>query len=437
MVTRATAVKAVMFLVITVALVVYIGAHFLGVFNFFGAKPYTVKMPIGDASGLFSRSEVDYRGVKVGEIGAIDLTPDGAEVNLVLEGGGPKIPVNLRAQVADRSAVGERYVNLLPLVDGGPYLADGARIPAERVQVPVPVQAVLGDLNNLVASVPLNDLQTTVTELGEAFNGLGPKLQLLLDSTNALTSTAVQTLPQTLSLIHDATTVLHTQNDLADPIESFSSNLKKVSQQLKESEPDLRKIVDDGPSTAHELDRLIDQAGPGLGRTFEQGRDLSRLTSGRLRDIRSILQLYPGLAAAIPTILPGDGTAHLGLDLNLSDPPPCVKGYEATHRRPGTDITPQPVNYRAYCREPLYSPTDVRGIKPGYPFVDDKPTGPPSWFRTFYDDGPAAGIFLPVKGDRGDHGQGHRGDHTGDSASMTQGATPSGTTAPPIGLPGG
>jgi phospholipid/cholesterol/gamma-HCH transport system substrate-binding protein len=438
MITRATAAKGVLFLVITVALVLYIGAHFLGVFNFFGPKPYTVKMPIGNASGLFPRSEVDYRGVKVGEIGALELTTDGALVNLVLDGDAPKIPANLTAQVADRSAVGERYVNLLPQSDGGPYLADGDTIPAARVAVPVPVQTVLTSLNKTVSSVPLPDLQLTVSELGKAFNGLGPKLQLLLDSTSQLTTTATQTLPQTLSLIHDTKTVLATQNDLSDPIRSFSSNLRKVAQQLKDSDPDIRKIVNDGPDTFKQVDQLIKDAGPGLGRTFKEGRDLSRITDHHLRDIQSILQLYPGLAAAIPTILPGDGTAHLGLELNLGDPPPCVKGYQATIRRAGTDLTPTPINYRAFCREPLYSVTDVRGVKPGYPFVNGKPTPVQDWFTAFYNDGPAAGIFAPIPGDRHDDRHDHR-----DDAAPTAGSTPA-TTAPVTsttgglaGLPGG
>jgi phospholipid/cholesterol/gamma-HCH transport system substrate-binding protein len=432
MITRSTAVKGVLFLVITVALVIYIGAHFLGVFTFFGPKAYTVKMPIGNASGLFARSEVDYRGVKIGDVGTLDLTQDGAVVNLVIDGG-QQVPKDLTAVVADRSAVGERYVNLLPRSNSGPYLADGDSIPADRVQVPMQTQTVLTSLNKLVASVPLNDLRTTVKELGVAFNGLGPKLQLLLNSTNSLTHTAIDTLPQTVSLIDDANTVLKTQNDLSDPIESFSSNLKKVSQQLKDSDPDIRKIVQDGPDAAKQLDKLIKESGPGLGRTFRQGRDLSRLTSSHLRDIQSILQLYPGLAAAVPTILPNDGTAHLGLELNLGDPPPCAVGYEATHRRPGTDISPQPVNYRAYCRKPLYDPTDVRGVKNGYPFVNEQPVPAPSWYQAFYTDGPAAGIFAPIPG-----GHDHDGDDSqsdADQASNQQSGSSS--LVPGLGVPMG
>ena len=64
---------------LTVGLVLYIGAHFLGVFTFLGAKPYTVMVPVADANGLFPRSEIDYRGVKAGEIsGPINTGVNGA-----------------------------------------------------------------------------------------------------------------------------------------------------------------------------------------------------------------------------------------------------------------------------------------------------------------------------------------------------------------------
>jgi phospholipid/cholesterol/gamma-HCH transport system substrate-binding protein len=409
MITRSTAVKGILFAVLTVGLVLYIGAHFLGVFTFLGAKPYTVMVPVADANGLFPRSEIDYRGVKAGEISGIDLTATGTMVNLKIDGDGPKIPADLDVVLADRTAVGERYIMLLPRTQAGPYLHDGSVVPADRVQTPVPVQTVLSSLDKLVSSVPLDDLRTTVYELGKGFDGLGPKLQLLLDSTNSLTHTAQAVLPQTLSLIRDSQTVLRTQNDLADPIKSFSSDLKKVAQQLKDSDPDIRRIAERGPDTFKEVDRLVDDVGPGLGRVFREGYRTAQITDSHLRDLQSVLQLYPGLAAAVPTILPrasdhgvGVGTARLGLELNINDPPPCVNGYQATHRRAGTDITPQPVNYRAQCAEPIYSATDVRGVKPGYPFKNGQPTPAPGWYNRFYRDGPAAGIFDPILGGRRD-----------------------------------
>ncbi len=406
MITRATKIRFVAFVVLTVGLVLYVGVHFLGVFSFLGAHDYTVRLPLTDASGLFPRAEVTYRGVKVGDVGPLDLADTGVTANLVLKGGGPEIPADLLAVVSSRSAVGERFVDLLPNSAKGPFLRDGDTIPADRVQLPVPVADVLANLDRLAASVPLADLQTTVSELGKAFNNLGPKLQLLLDSTHSLVETANQTLPETLTLIHDARTVLRTQNDLADPIKSFSSDLKLVTAQLKDSDPDVRRLLDTGPDAGREISELLDESGKGLGRTIREGLTLSQITRDHLRDIQSVLQLYPGLAAIFPTVLPNDGSgrAQLGLVLNINDPPVCTSGYEATDIQDGKDVSrPDPLNYRAYCREPIGSPVDVRGIKPQYPFLDGKPQPPSDWFFAFYHDGPEAGVFgKPTERD-GDH----------------------------------
>lgn len=395
MITRATAVRGIAFVVLTVALVLYVGAHFLGAFSFVGKQDYNVRLPISDASGLFPRAEVTYRGVKAGEVGPLELTPGGVTATLVMTGGGPDIPSDLRAVVASRSAVGERFVDLLPNTAQGPFLKDGDTIPADRVTLPTPVEDVLKNLDSLAATVPLPDLQTTVAELSNAFDNLGPKLQLLLDSTHSLVSSANAYLPQTTKLIHDAKKVLDTQNDLSDPIKSFSSDLKKVTKQLKDSDPDVRDLLKTGPDAGRELSALIDESGDGLHDTIKESLTLSQITRDHVRDIQSVLQLYPGLAAAIPTILPNDGTnrAQLGLVLNINNPPSCVNGYQATDIQAGEDVTPpDPLNYRAYCREPIYSPTDVRGIKPQYPFLNGQPQVPPDWFNAFYQDGPEAGI---------------------------------------------
>lgn len=428
MITRATILKVGAFVALTVLLVLYVGARFLGLFSFIGARDYTVRMPISDASGLYTRGEVTFRGVKVGSIGPIEVNERGAVVNLVLAGGGPKVPADLRAVVADRSAVGERYVDLRPNSDNMPYLKDGDAIPADRVDMPVPVDAVLTSLEQFTASVPLNDLRSVVDELGKGFDGLGPKLQLLLDSTSSLTETAHLYLPQTLTLIRDARTVLHTQNELANPIKSFSSDLKLITAQLKDSDGDIRDLVDNAPDAAEQVSKLLDESGDGLSRTIHEGLSLSRITRDHLRGIQTILQVYPGLAAALPTVLPNDGTVHLGFALNINDPPPCEKGYEATVKRAGTDLSPFPINYRAYCREPLYSVTDVRGIKPQYPFVNGKPGKVPEWFRLFYSDGPQAGIYGDPK--HGGHDQDEHAPVSGPLPALPLFGTPAAESVP-------
>jgi phospholipid/cholesterol/gamma-HCH transport system substrate-binding protein len=75
------------------------------------------------------------------------------------------------------------------------------------------------------------------------------------------------------------------------------------------------------------------------------------------------LVAYPLLTAAAQGLLAsGDGTAHLGLVLNLFNPPPCTKGYENTQRRDGNQTgPPPPLPTQTYCAEPTGSPINVRG----------------------------------------------------------------------------
>ena len=73
---------------------------------------------------------------------------------------------------------------------------------------------------------------------------------------------------------------------------------------------------------------------------------------------------YPLFSAAGQGLLAADpGQAHLGLVLNLFNPPPCTRGYEETQRRNGTDTAPEPrrTPSSTYCAEPPGSPINVRG----------------------------------------------------------------------------
>ena len=81
----------------------------------------------------------------------------------------------------------------------------------------------------------------------------------------------------------------------------------------------------------------------------------------RTDGLKLALVAYPLVAVGPKTVLPGDGTAHLGLALNLFDPPPCTRGYEKTEQRAGNELKEAPTNTEAYCAEPVGSPINVRG----------------------------------------------------------------------------
>jgi len=364
MLTRRVRLQLIAFVVIAVVAVVYALFRFTDLGKVFGAEGYTVRMDLNESGGIFTNAEVTYRGYNVGRVGEIRLTHEGLQVDLNIDPDAPDIPADLDAIVANRSAVGEQYVDLRPRADSGPYLSGESLIAADRTKTPVATDAVIRDLDSLASSVPTESLRTLVDELDRAFSGTGDDLQVLLDTTSEFTRTATDHLPQTIALINDGGTVLDTQAAQTGNIKSFASDLNLLAQQLRKSDPDLRRLITAAPAAATSITNLLRESGPGLSQLFANLLTVSDIVGARKDGLEYTLVSYPLFSAAGQGLLAADpGQAHLGLVLNLFNPPPCTKGYEQTPRRNGTDTNSpnQPVPANTYCAEPPGSPINVRG----------------------------------------------------------------------------
>ncbi|MBC6446384.1 MCE family protein [Actinokineospora xionganensis] len=361
MLTKTVRLQLVAFFVIAVVAVVYAAFRFTDLGRVFGADGYRVKMDLVQSGGIFTNAEVTYRGVNVGRVGEIKLTREGMRIDLEIEPSAPDIPADLDAVVANRSAVGEQYVDLRPRKDGGEVLKEGSVIPADRTKTPISTDEVIRDLDNLATSVPTDSLRTVVDELERAFSGTGDDLQVLLDNQMAFTQTAREHLPQTIKLIEDGAIVLNTQMKQSGNIKSFAGDLKALSAQLRESDPQIRTLIAATPGAADSITGLLRESGNGLGAVFANLLTVSNIMVTRTDGLELALVAYPLVAVGPKTVIDEKGQTHLGLALNLFDPPPCTRGYEGTERRDGNETAPAPVNEQAYCAEPVGSPINVRG----------------------------------------------------------------------------
>ncbi|MGP4019601.1 MCE family protein [Saccharopolyspora sp. 5N708] len=375
---RKTKARLGLFLVLAVVGIGYTGGQYAGLDRYFGGNGYPVTVRMADSGGLFTNSEVTYRGVAVGRVTAMRLTGTGIDVDLHITDSAPPIPTDTRAVVANRSAVGEQFLDLRPEHDGGPYLAAGSVIAPERTETPPAPESLLVDLDRLVGSVPVDDLRTVVDEVGTAFNGTGDDLQRLLDAASSVTAAADQHLPQTTGLLVNSDVVLQTQQEQAEQIVSFSGGLRQISAQLRESDPDLRGIIQQAPVASQEVDALLRSAGTDFGVVVANLLTTMRITEVRGPAVEQMLVALPVVSSFTHSLSP-DGTGHLGLVLNFFNPIACTRGYEGTPRRPGSETAPGPTNEDVHCAEPPDSVISVRGSQnaPRAPVPDPVPPPPP------------------------------------------------------------
>ncbi len=318
MITRVAKLQVLVFIVVSLLGIGFVGLRYVGIAD----RTYLVHADFATAGGLFPNAPVTYRGVPVGRVSAVRLHDGGVRADLRLAGG-IRVPADLRAVVAERSAVGEQYLDLRPDSDAGPYLRPGDVIPADRTGTPLAAEELLAGLDSLVHSVDPDDLRVLIDELGTAFEDNESALRRILDSSDLLLGDATQFLPQTLALIRDGRTVLSTQDASASDIRRWAAALAKLAGTVRASDPDLRRLLANGPPAASQLIGLLRDLDPTIGTLLGNLITVNGIAARRLPGIEQALVEYPLVVTGGFTVAPGDGTAHFGLVVNLGDPPAC------------------------------------------------------------------------------------------------------------------
>jgi len=127
--------------------------------------PKVVTVHLVRSGGALAGGEVTYLGVPVGTVARSRLTPSGVELRLSVRPKGP-MAAELRADVRQKSALGEIYVDLAPARPGAP-VGDphGAVVPVERATVPRPISTLLHEADAILTDVRGEDLAAVVDGL--------------------------------------------------------------------------------------------------------------------------------------------------------------------------------------------------------------------------------------------------------------------------------
>ena len=359
MLTRGTRLRLVAFAVGSILLVSYAAVKYAGIANPLGSGGCTIGVDLTDSGGLFTGSEVDYRGVQIGKVRALQPMPSGVRAMLKLGScSNPRIPNNVTATVADLSVIGQQYVNLVADGAADGYLAQGSVIPVSQTSLPLPTQVLLANLDSLATSVDAQKLAIVVSQLGVAVDGQTLNLRTLIDAGGTILQLVQQNLPSLVELVQDSESVLHTQQDVSPMFASWVHSLNLLSAELRSDDPLVRSLIDTAPSalaTVSDFTRSVQgPLGPLLGNLVTGGQLLQQHAS----DIGQLLQVYPQLVADGSKLVTSDGRLRMGVVVGWGNPQPCTSGYGGTVRRDPADTSSRAPNQSAGCTS-----SEVRGTR--------------------------------------------------------------------------
>lgn len=333
MISRLTKIQLVIFAIVTVLGGAFVGGRYAQVDRLVVDRSFPVSAQFKDSGGIFAGAQVTYRGIPVGKVGKLEFKDNGVRARLDIENDAPKIPADVLAVVANKSAIGEQFVDLQPRTSSAPYLHAGSAISLRNTRIPIDTTTLLVDIDNLVSSVNTDSLRTMVDELGQAFEGTGQDLGTILDTSSEFIQAADDNIDVTRALINNSESVLQTQIDKQGELGTFSKNLALLSDSLVEADPDLRRLFDEGSDSARTLNAVVKENSPDLGNAIRDLITANKPLSENVLGLQAIFILYPYLVEGSFSVLdkvPGteDYNATFGLVLSGGMPPPPTCTYD-------------------------------------------------------------------------------------------------------------
>jgi phospholipid/cholesterol/gamma-HCH transport system substrate-binding protein len=361
---RGVKIQLLVFAVITVLGISYTSVRYIGIGRGVLNQQYTAYVDLTDSGGIFTGAEVTYRGVAIGRVGPIELTKDGIRVRMDIKRGA-HIPRDTVAIVANRSAVGEQYIDLQPRSDQGPFLDSGESytIPRQDTRLPVSTTELLTNADKLVSSVNPRNVGIVVDELDKAFAGSAADLQAILDSNDKLLETANDSWPATSELLDNSKVVLDTQRAEGANIRMFARGLDEFTSEIRRDDPGLRSAITNTVPATQQTGKLIDDLAPALPVLLANMTSTGQVLTSRLAGLRTIFIMYPYALEGAFTVVPNDGTLHFGIVLNADAPAPCTQGYEKTKARDPRFTKTVKAQQGIGCTLPKSSAQDVRGAR--------------------------------------------------------------------------
>ncbi len=143
---------------------------------------------------IYEGSQVKVLGVGIGNVDKV--TPSGTDVVVEMHyDPDVKLPADAKAVIVAPSIVGDRYVQLTPVYEKGPQLADGATLQAEDTSVPLELDQIYSSLDDLNVALGPNGankdgaLSDLLDVTAQNFGGQGAQFHQTIEDFSKLSAT--------------------------------------------------------------------------------------------------------------------------------------------------------------------------------------------------------------------------------------------------------
>jgi phospholipid/cholesterol/gamma-HCH transport system substrate-binding protein len=365
MLTRFIKRQLVLFSILTVVALLVLGWYYLRIPTLVGIGQYDLKAELPASGGLYPTANVTYRGITIGKVTAVEPTQKGAEATMSIDSHF-KIPLDAAANVHSVSAVGEQYLDLVSEGKAHGFFAPGQTM--TKSTVPKDIGPALDTANRGLVALPKDKIGQLLDETAEAVGGLGPALQRLVDSTQAIVGDFKTNINQVDDIIQNSAPILDSQATSRSAIEQWAHNLNILGGEAAQTDSHLKSALSQAAPTADQINSVFSDVRESLPQTLANTEIVFDMLKRYHPGVEQLLVFLPQLGSIVQAIsapYEKDRMAALDLSLAINYPPPCLTGFlPAPDWRSPSDTSIAPMRDGNYCRIPQdFQANVVRGAR--------------------------------------------------------------------------
>lgn len=333
------------------------------------ASSYRVTVELPESAGLLPNQNVTMRGVPIGRVERLDITPQGVNAVVTVDST-VAVPTSSAVRVSGLSPAGEQYIDFVADSDDGPYLSDGSVVAQADTQVPVSLAELLANADGALAQVDPAKLELIKRELSMTEAGPG-KLADVIDGGTYLLTTLDSVLPETSSMLRTSRVVLQLAADKNEGIGVASVNLDATFDGVNKMREGFRRLTERTPGTLTSVDNLFVDNSETMVQLLGSAASTSQLLYLRVPALHALFPDYrTSVLDAIGSIMHDNGLWATG-DIY----PRYSCDYGTPRLPPSSADYPEPSMY-TYCRDD-HPGVLVRGAKNAPRPAGDDTAGPP------------------------------------------------------------
>lgn len=277
-------------------IVALVAAAALTMFRGDNTKTLTAHFP--RTVSLFQGSDVRVLGVPVGKVESV--TPSGTDVVVTMTyDAGVAVPADAKAVIIAPSVVGDRYVQLTPVYNGGAKLRDGAVLQKSQTAVPLELDQVYQSLDRFTVALgptganrngALSDLLEVTAK---NFAGQGKQFHQTISDFSRLSATLESNKEELFGSTAELEKFISTLAKNDATVRRFNDSLGKVSTMLAGERGELAAALRNLATALTEVGDFVRQNRASLGRNIHALNRVAQVLVKQRGALEEVLDTAP------------------------------------------------------------------------------------------------------------------------------------------------